>query len=166
MTKRKTAEQVEGIEPEAATATAPAGERQPGDEPQEQPKKKWTPDPNPHGIEGIRAGTNVVHLLKEEPNRKTNFPGAWVIRFDRSPNEGADPTGKPYGKENPHPVLAYLKGEGHDWDFSGADGKGGWGKLWNDGQYRFEEHMDARRVVKQAAEMIGARIEQGTGVPF
>jgi hypothetical protein len=167
-TKRTIADEAQAAGPETATAAAPQ-ERQPGEEPgaePEQPRKKWTPGPNPHGIEGIRAGTNVIHLLKEEPDRKTDFPGAWVIRFDKSPNEGVDATGKPYGKENPHPVLAYLKGEGYHWGFSDADGKGGWGKLWEDGQYRFEEHMDARRVLQQTAEMIGAQIEKGTGVPF
>jgi hypothetical protein len=82
-------------------------------------------------------------------------PCAWGIRFESSPNTGE------YSKENPHPVLAYLKSEGFRWGFSDADGNGGWGKLMQEGHYTYGEHMEAQRVLQKAAEMIGAAKDQG-----
>lgn len=122
-------------------------------------KRQYTPEPNPHSIEGVTGTGNRVHLLKEQPNRATGFPGAWVIRFDKSPNEMEG-----YSKENPHPVLKMLKDEGFRWGFSGADNEGGHGKVWQERHYTYAEHMDARRVLARAAEMIGAKVEQGAGV--
>jgi len=111
-------------------------------------KKKFTPAPDPFGVEGIKAGDNHVHLAKSDTDH------AWIIRFDQNPNQGE------FTKENPHPVIAYLKSEGFRWGFSDADGKGGWGKLMREGHYTFAEHMDAQRVFRKAAEMLGAK-EQG-----
>ena len=88
-------------------------------------------------------GDNVVHLFKSREDR------AWLIRFDKNPNEGR-------AKDDPHPVLAYLKKEaGYRWGFSDADGKGGWGKPWADGQFNYTEHMGARAVLRKCADMLG-----------
>src|ERR1700683_816665 len=137
------ASMAEGNEAEATGRTVTV-ERQPGDEPEQ--KKKWTPDPDPHGTEGIKAGDNRIHLLK---STKDN---AWLIRFDKNPNEGVDAEGKAYSKDNPHPVLAYLKSEGYRWAWSEADGGPAWGKHMAEGHYTYAEHMDARRVLAKAAE--------------
>jgi len=125
----------------ASTATA-TEQRQPGDEPAEQPKKKWTPAPDPFGTHLIKAGENKIRLLKSETDR------AWLIRFEKNPNEGRP-------KDDPHPVLAYLKSEGFHWADSAADGKKAWGKAWQDGRYQIAEHMEAEKVFKKAAEMLG-----------
>ena len=128
--------------PHPATATAT---REPGEDAQA-PKKKWTPLPDPLGFENHRAGGNRVRLLKSEAE------GAWVIRFAKNPNEG------PYSKENTHPVLKMLKEEGYRWGFDGGDGQGGWGKAWTNDPYG-TDHIEARRVLAKAAEMLGATKE-------
>ena len=115
------------------------------------PRKKWTPPADPFGFENRRGEGNRVRLLKSEDK------GAWVIRFDKNPNEMGG-----YSKENPHPVLAMLKQEGYRWGFDN-DGKGGWGKAFGDDAYG-QDHIEARRVMQKAAEMIGAKIEQGASV--
>lgn len=109
--------------------------------------------PDPFGVENIAGEGNRVRLLKSTADR------AWVIRFDNNPNEMNGQS-----KENPHPVLSYLKSEGYRWGFADADGKGGWGKVWQEGHYTYAEHMDARKVLAKAAEMIGAKVEQGVAV--
>jgi hypothetical protein len=134
----------------ASTTTAPE-ERQPGDEPAEQPTKKWTPAADPFGTHLIKAGENSIRLLKSTQDR------AWLIRFEKNPNEGR-------AKDDPHPVLAYLKSEGFRWADSQADGKKAWGKEWQDGRYLVAEHMDAEKVFKKAADMLGPI--QSQGVPF
>ncbi len=111
-------------------------------------KKKYTPAPDPLGLENIRAGQNRVRLLKSEGHQ------AWVIRFDKSPNEMEG-----YSKENPHPVIKMLKDEGYRWGFDDGDGKGGWGKRWTDDAYG-ADHIDARDVLAKAAEMIGGPKQQ------
>lgn len=134
-------------------------QRQPGDElpepanGRESPKKQWVPPADPFGFENkLGAEGNRVRLLKSEGE------GAWVIRFTKPPNEMEG-----YSKNNPHPVLAYLKGEGFHWGFDGGDGKGGHGKPWQGDPYG-TDHMEARRVLAEAAKMVGARIEEGQGV--
>jgi hypothetical protein len=110
-------------------------------------KKEWKPDPDPHGTEGIAVGDNRVHLLKGMKDK------AWLIRFDKSPNDGRS-------KENPHPVLAYLKNEaGYRWDRSKADGEMAWGKRWDGDSFTWQEHADARQVLQNAVEILAA--EQG-----
>lgn len=111
-------------------------------------KKQYTPPPDPFGFEGKFGDSNRVHLLKSEAD------GAWVIRFDTPPNnmEG-------YSKENPHPVIQMLKDEGYRWGFDSNDGKGGWGKHFNGDAYG-QDHIDARRVLAKAAEMVGAPKQQ------
>src|SRR4051794_30160013 len=52
---------------------------------------------------------NSGTVRKEAPDRERGFPGAWVIRFDKKPNEMKDADGVQYSKERPNPVLAYLK---------------------------------------------------------
>ena len=115
------------------------------------PRKKWTPPADPFGFENIKGEGNRVRLLKSED--KT----AWVIRFDKNPNEMEGDS-----KENPHPVLKMLKEEGYRWGFDN-DGKGGWGKAFSGDPYG-ADHIEARRVLQKAAEMIGAKIEKGTQV--
>jgi len=115
------------------------------------PRKKWTPPADPFGFENRRGEGNRVRLLKSEDK------GAWVIRFDRNPNEMEG-----YSKENPHPVLKMLKEEGYRWGFDN-DGKGGWGKAFGGDAYG-QDHIEARRVMQKAAEMIGAKVEQGAQV--
>jgi hypothetical protein len=78
-----------------------------------------------------------------------------VIRFANNPNLDKGPNGETYGKENPHPVLKTLKEEGYRWGFDDGDGKGGWGKPFIGDAYG-QDPPDARRVLKLAAEMIGA----------
>jgi hypothetical protein len=152
---------MEGIGSQATAAGQPdqAKDQQSGTEPPSTStpvKKQYKPDPNPYPMEHIKAAGNIVRLFKELPNKAANFPGAFVIRFDKNPNEGHDAEGNPYGKDNPHPVLTFLKKEsGHNWNFSNADGKGGWGKLWADGAFNFREHMDARVVLRKCAELLG-----------
>jgi len=139
--------------------TAQAQQRQPGDEPTEEPKKKWTPPENPYGFENIKGATNRVRLLKSESEKdRRDGTGAWVIRFAHNPNDDKGPNGETYSKENPHPVLKMLKGEGYRWGFD-EDGKGGWGKGFQGDGYG-ADHIEARRVLRQAAEMIGAPKEQ------
>jgi hypothetical protein len=112
---------------------------------------------DPFGFENIKAGENRVRLLKSEGE------GAWVIRFAHNPNLDQGPEGENYSKEKPHPVLAMLKSEGFRWGFDGGDGKGGWGKPFNGDAYG-ADHIEARRVLQVAAEMIGGKVEQGRGV--
>jgi hypothetical protein len=121
-------------------------------------KKKYTPAPDPFGTEGIKAGDNHLQLLQSKADR------AWVIRFDKNPSEGVDADGKEYSKDHKHPVIAYLKSEGYRWGFADADGKGGWGKPMEEGHYTYAEHMDAQRVFRKAAEMVGAGKDHG--IPF
>ena len=115
------------------------------------PRKKWTPPADAFGFENRKGEGNRVRLLKSEDM------GAWVIRFDKNPNEMEG-----HSKENPHPVLKMLKEEGYRWGFDN-DGKGGWGKAFSGDAYG-ADHIEARRVLQKAAEMIGAKIEQGQGV--
>jgi hypothetical protein len=124
---------------------------------QEGLKKKFTPPVDPFGFENHRAGENRVHLLKSEGE------GAWVIRFERNPNEDKGPNGETYSKEKPHPVLKMLKTEGYRWGFDGGDNKGGWGKAFSGDPYG-QNHIDARRVLEMARAMIGAKVEQSQGV--
>lgn len=136
-------------------------ERQPGDEPPENGhaaavgKKKFVPPANPFGTEHIKGTTNTVQLLKSESEQdRREGKGAWVIRFDHNPNDDKGPNGETYSKENPHPVLKMLKEAGYRWGFD-VDGKGGWGKRFEGDAYG-RDHMDARKVLQTAAEMIGA----------
>jgi hypothetical protein len=62
-----------------------------------------------------------------------------------------------FSKENPHPVKAFLKAEGYRWGFD-EDGKGGWGNQFQ-GDPAGVDHIEARRVLGKAAEMIGAKVE-------
>jgi hypothetical protein len=62
MAKRKTAEQVQEITPETATA-APASERQPGDEPPERPRAV-APDPYPIAIDDA-AGVRLYESRRD-----------------------------------------------------------------------------------------------------
>jgi hypothetical protein len=39
-------------------------------------------------------------------------------------------------------------------------GKKGWGKAFTDDAYG-KDHIEARRVLEQAAEMVGAKVDQG-----
>jgi hypothetical protein len=115
------------------------------------PRKKWTPPADPFGFENIKGEGNRVRLAKSENK------SAWVIRFDKNPNEMEG-----YSKENPHPVLKMLKDEGYRWGFD-KDDKGGWGKAFSGDAYG-ADHIEARRVLQKAAEMVGAKIEQGQRV--
>ena len=115
--------------------------------------KKYTPAPDPFGAEGIKAGSNRVHLLQSRADH------AWIVRFDKNPSEGTDPDGKPYGKDNKHPVIAYLKSEGLRYGFSDADGKPGWGIPMAEGHYTYAEHMHMQQVTRKAAQMIGQEKE-------
>ena len=119
-------------------------------------KKKYIPPEDPFGFENVRARENRVRLLKSEGER------AWVIRFAKNPNEGTDLDGKPYGKDNKHPVLKMLYEAGYRWGFDGGDGKGGWGKRWSGDAYG-TDHMEARQVLGKAAEMIGGPAQQEQG---
>jgi hypothetical protein len=117
-------------------------------------RKKWTPPKDPFGFENMKAGENRVQLLKSEGE------GAWVIRFAHNPNLDKGPDGETYSKENPHPVLKMLKGESYRWGFDGGDQKGGWGKRFT-GDANGADHIEARRVLQKAADMIGHKLDQG-----
>ena len=65
-----------------------------------------------------------------------------------------------YSKENPHPVLKMLKSEGYRWGFDGGDSKGGWGKRFEGDAYG-QDHIKARRVLQQAAGLIGHTLDHG-----
>jgi hypothetical protein len=52
-----------------------------------------------------------------------------------------------------------LKEEHYKWGFDN-NGKGGWGKAFEGDAYG-QDHIEARRVLKQAAEMVGAQVAQG-----
>ncbi|MCI0657283.1 MAG: hypothetical protein L0170_09460 [Acidobacteria bacterium] len=169
MVKRKSAAAAEqpAIEDQPTATEQPAGtsaapqDRQPGDEPEEPPRKKWTPPKNPFGFEGIKGRTdNRVHLLKSEiRDERGRTDIAWVIRFDHNPNLDPGPNGETYSKENPHPVLKYIKSEGFSWNFDPNDNEGGWGKLATGDAYG-QDHIEARKVLAKAAEMIGAEVSQ------
>lgn len=137
---------------------APASPAPEGKHAQAVGRKQYTPPPNPHGIEGKYGKANRVHLMKSEPEGRDE-QGAWVIRFDTPPNEMEG-----YSKDNPHPVIAYLKSEGYRWGFDEHDNKGGWGKYWQDDPYGVE-HDQARKVLAKAAEMVGASVSQGMSIP-
>jgi hypothetical protein len=117
-------------------------------------RKKWTPPKDPFGFENHKAGENRVQLSKSEGHQ------AWVIRFDHNPNLDKGPEGETYSKENPHPVLKMLKGEGYRWGFDKGDDKGGWGKGFTGDAYG-ADHIEARRVLQQAADLIGHKLENG-----
>jgi hypothetical protein len=121
-------------------------------------KKKYTPPADPFGFENVKVGENRVQLLKSEGH------GAWVIRFAHNPNLDKGPGGETYSKENPHPVLKMLRDEGYRWGFDGGDGKGGWGKAFTGDAYG-ADHIEARRVLQQAADMVGQSRDNGR-VPF
>jgi hypothetical protein len=53
-----------------------------------------------------------------------------------------------------------LKDEGYRWGFDGGDGKGGWGKAFTGDAYG-QDHIDARRVLQQAAGIIGHTLDRG-----
>jgi hypothetical protein len=123
--------------------------------------RKFTPLPNPFGVESTTAGKNRVQLLKSESEeQRRHGQGAWVIRFAHNPNQDPGPNGETYSKENPHPVLKMLKEEGYRWGFDNADGKGGWGKPFSGDAYG-ADHIDARKVLQNAADMIGHKVDQG-----
>ncbi len=67
-----------------------------------------------------------------------------------------------HSKENPHPVIKMLKQSCYRWGFDKL-GKGGWGKGFEGDAYG-QDHIEARKVLLKAAEIIGAKIEQGTQV--
>lgn len=117
-------------------------------------RKQYAKAPDPFGFENIKAGENRVQLLKSEGER------AWVIRFAHNPNQDLGPDGETYSKENPHPVLKALKEEGYRWGFDGGDQKGGWGKAFNGDAYG-TDHIEARRVLQKAADMIGHKMDHG-----
>jgi hypothetical protein len=150
------------VHPAPETLTTPPELREPGDDgDQEAPsraaavgRKKYVPPADPFGFEKINASENSVSLLKSEGE------GAWVIRFAKNPN---DTDG--HSKEDPHPVLKMLKDEGYRWGFDGGDSKGGWGKAWQGDAYG-QDHMEARRVLKAAAEMIGAGKQEAEQLAF
>jgi hypothetical protein len=117
-------------------------------------RKKWTPHADPFGFENQKAGENRVRLLKSEGE------GAWVIRFAHNPNLEKGPDGERYRKENPHPVLKMLRGEGFRWGFDGGDDKGGWDKGFTGDAY-VQDHIDTKRVLQQAADIIGYVMDHG-----
>jgi hypothetical protein len=143
---------VEQPQQQEAPQTSEQPTREPGDDAPEAPRRKWTPPVDPFGFENIRANENRVRLLKSEGE------GAWVIRFAHNPNLDKGPNGEVYSKVNPHPVLKMLKEEGYRWGFDGGDGKGGWGKGFTGDAYG-QDHIEARKVLRQAAEMLGAKVE-------
>jgi hypothetical protein len=116
-------------------------------------RKPYIRAADPYGFENRKAGENRVQLLKSD-NR-----AAWVIRFAHNPNDDKGPNGETYGKANPHPVLQMLKDEGYSWNWD-ADGKPGWGKAFIGDAYG-QDHIDARRVLQNAADMIGHTLDQG-----
>lgn len=126
--------------------------REPGDEAGEPERKKWAPAPDPLSSRSMGATNNSVHLLKSYKDK------AYLIRFDDNPNLGRE-------EGDPHPVLAYLKSEGFRWAESQADGDRAWGKSWAEGHFSYPEYLEARRVMQKAAEMMGAKVEQGPA-PF
>ncbi len=128
--------------------------REPGDDTQSDKPRKWTPPKDPFDFQTDRAGANIVQLFKSETE------GAWVIRFKTPPNEMEG-----YSKTNPHPVLKMLKEEGYKWGFDGSDGKGGWGKPFTGDAYGID-HMEAKRVLKQAEEMVMTEKEKAARTPF
>jgi len=138
------AEPVEALAPTEVT-------REPGqDDTQE---RKWAKAPNPFGVESKLADSGRVRLLKSQTDeQRRTGEGAWVIRFDTAPNEL-----KGHSKETPHPVIAYLKSEGYRWGFD-ADSKGGWGKPFQ-GDPAGTDLLEAQRVMRKAAEMVGAKVE-------
>jgi hypothetical protein len=120
-------------------------------------RKKYTPPADPFGFENKKGTHNRVQLLKSEEH------GAWVIRFAHNPNEDKGPNGEEYSKTNQHPVLKMLKDEGYKWGFD-SKGKGGWGKAFSGDPYG-TDHMEARRVLQEAAEMIGAPKQDRGPIP-
>lgn len=116
--------------------------------------RKFTPPADPFGFENVKAGENRVQLLKSEGH------GAWLIRFAHNPNQDPGPNGETYSKENPHPVLKMLREEGYRWGFDNGDSKGGWGKPFNGDAYG-ADHIEARKVLQKAADMIGHKVDQG-----
>ncbi len=138
-----------------ATAVEPSQTREAGDDTEPQ-QRKWTPPVNPFPFEMRRGQGNQIRLLKSETEEdRTRGTGAWVIRFEQNPNEMEG-----YSKTNPHPVIAHLKSEGYRWGFDQEDGRGGWGKPFQ-GDPAGTDAIEARRVYRKAAEMIGAEIETG-----
>lgn len=122
-------------------------------------RKPFTRPVDPFGFESIAGNQkNRVQLLKSEGE------GAWVIRFAHNPNDDKGLEGETYSKANPHPVLKMLKSEGFRWGFDGGDGKGGWGKGFTGDAYG-QDHIEARRVLQAAAEMIGAPKEERGRIP-
>jgi hypothetical protein len=117
-------------------------------------RKPYRRPADPFGFENAKAGENRVQLLKSEGE------GAWVIRFAHNPNLDQGPEGETYGKENPHPVLKMLKESGYRWGFDGGDQKGGWGKRFTGDAYG-QDHIEARKVLQQAADIIGHKMDHG-----
>ena len=117
-------------------------------------RKPYRRPADPLGFENQKAGENRVQLLKSEGE------GAWVIRFAHNPNLDKGPEGEAYSKETPHPVLKMLKEAGFRWRFDGGDGKGGWGKGFTGDAYG-QDHIEARKVLQKAADIIGHRMDHG-----
>jgi hypothetical protein len=134
------------LTPEPEPEYTPPEEKKFADESMKKPKYERPVDP--FGFENIKTDQNLVRLLKSEGHR------AWVIRFAHNPNDDKGPNGETYSKENPSPVLKMLKSEGYRWGFDNGDGQGGWGKKWSGDPYG-ADHIEARRVLAQAAELIG-----------
>ena len=117
-------------------------------------RKQYIRAADPFGFENRKAEENRVQLLKSDGHQ------AWVIRFAHNPNLDKGPNGESYDKQNQHPVLQMLRDEGFKWGFDSGDGKGGWGKAFTGDAYG-QDHIDARRVLQQAADMIGHTLDQG-----
>ena len=56
-------------------------------------------------------------------------------------------------------MMKLLKDEGYRWGFD-QDDKGGWGKHFTGDAYG-QDHIEARRVLQQAADMIGHKMDHG-----
>jgi len=158
--RRGKAQETRSDEPVAQAAVEETVATKTTDTDEQSPRKKWTPPTNPFPFEMRRGQGNRVHLIKSETEEdRTRGTGAWVIRFEQNPNEMEG-----HSKTNPHPVIAYLKSEGFRWAFDEADGKGGWGKPFQ-GDPAGTDAIEARRVYRKAADMIGAEVEAGR-TPF
>ena len=86
MSKHKTVTQAQEVSPETPIATAPAEQRQPGDDPAEQPKK-FAPDP--FGIASDKAAG--VRLAESRRYRQS------LLSFDDKPPQEVTDKLKEYG---------------------------------------------------------------------
>jgi hypothetical protein len=100
----------------------------PAEDPTEAPPRQWVDRLNEKAA--IDVPGNTIRLLASDKDH------AFIIRFDKNPNEGLAPGEK-------HPALALIREqlederahqlEGHSpgaWMFSKVDGKGGWHFRW------------------------------------